>query len=92
MRHRAIAAFSVIASVLFAASALAQGQAPRSGPLPPAGGQGGPPPRGPAGPPPQQQQQQGAAAKPYKAVAISAPIRQGCMQVYQAVFFSVIRR
>ena len=73
MRHRAIAAFSVIASVLFAASALAQGQAPRSGPLPPAGGQGGPPPRGPAGPPPQQQQQQGAAAKPYKAVAISAP-------------------
>ena len=73
MRHRAIAAFSIIASVLFAASALAQGQAPRSGPLPPAGGQGGPPPRGPAGPPPQQQQQQGAAAKPYKAVAISAP-------------------
>ncbi len=73
MRHRAIAA-SVIASMLFAAPALAQGQAPRSGPLPPAGGQGGPPPRGPAGPPPQQQQQQQqAAAKPYKAVAISAP-------------------
>jgi hypothetical protein len=67
MRHRAIAAFSITASMLLAAPAFAQSQLPRPGQLPPAGGQGSPPQRGPAAPPPQ------AAAKPYKPVSISAP-------------------
>jgi hypothetical protein len=74
MKARAIAAISITASLLLAAPALAQGQLPRPGQLPPAGGQGGPPQRGPAAPAPQQQQQQqAAAAKPYKPVAINAP-------------------
>jgi hypothetical protein len=79
MTPRLMAAVSITASLLIAAAApaLAQGQAPRSGQLPPAGGQGAPPPqRGPAAPPQQQQpppQQQAAAGKPYKPVAISAP-------------------
>ena len=69
-----MAAVSITTSLLLAAAvpALAQGQAPRPGQLPPAGGQASPPQRGPAAPP-QQQQQQTAAAKPYKPVTITAP-------------------
>jgi hypothetical protein len=77
MKPRLIAAVSIASLLLAAAPALAQGQLPRPGQLPPAGGQGSPPPRGPATPPQQQQQQQqqqqAAAAKPYKPVSISAP-------------------
>ena len=76
MTPRLIAAVSIASLLLAAAPALAQGQLPRPGQLPPAGGQGSPPPRGPATPPQQQQQQQqqqAAAAKPYKPVSISAP-------------------
>ncbi len=83
MRHRAIAAFSVTASLLLAAGSLgfAQSQAPRSGQLPPSGGQGSPPQqRGQAAPPQQQRgqptpppQQQAAPAKPYKPVSVTAP-------------------
>jgi hypothetical protein len=75
MRSRVIAAVSVTASLLLAAAAssFAQGQAPRSGQLPSAGGQ-----RPPSGPAPQQRPQQAppqqqAAGKPYKAVNITAP-------------------
>ena len=72
-----MAAVSITTSLLLAAAvpALAQGQAPRPGQLPPAGGQASPPQRGPAAPPQQQQQQQQqtAAAKPYKPVTITAP-------------------
>jgi len=71
MKPRVIAAVSVAALLLAAAPALSQGQLPRPGQLPPAGGQGGPPPqRGPAAPP---QQPAAAAPKPYKVVAITAP-------------------
>jgi hypothetical protein len=74
MTPRLIAAVSITSLILAAAPALAQGQSPRPGQLPPAGGQGGPPQRAPAAPPQQQQQQQpAAAAKPYKPVTISAP-------------------
>jgi hypothetical protein len=66
-----IVAASISSLLLAAAPALAQGQLPRPGQLPPAGGQGAPPPRGPAAAPPQQQQP--AAAKPYNAVTIGAP-------------------
>jgi hypothetical protein len=72
MKPRLIAAVSIASLLLAAAPALGQGQLPRPGQLPPAGGQGSP--RGPATPPQQQQQQQqAAAAKPYKPVSISAP-------------------
>jgi hypothetical protein len=71
MKPRVIAAVSIASLLLTAAPALSQGQLPRPGQLPPAGGQGAPPPqRGPAAPP---QQPAAAAAKPYKAVAITAP-------------------
>ena len=71
MKSRLIAAVSIAALLLAAAPALAQGQLPRPGQLPPAGGPGGPPPqRGQTAPP---QQPAAAAAKPYKAVAIAAP-------------------
>jgi hypothetical protein len=71
MKSRLIAAVSVAALLLAAAPALSQGQSPRPGQLPPAGGQGGPPPqRGQAGPP---QQPAAAAPKPYKPVSITAP-------------------
>ena len=60
MRHRAIAAFSVTAALMLTAPAFAQSQQQR----PPTGGA---PQRAQPAPPPQ------AAAKPYKAVAISAP-------------------
>ena len=74
MKPRIIAAVSLASLLLAAAPALSQGQLPRPGQLPPAGGpggQGGPPPRpGQAAPP---QQQAAAPAKPYKAVAITAP-------------------
>ncbi len=84
MRTRTLFAASVAAAALILATGSAstqQGQLPRPGQLPPAGGQMAPP-RGPAAPPAQaqpqpQRGQQGqppqAAAKPYKAVAISAP-------------------
>ena len=72
MKPRLIAAVSIAALLLAAAPALAQGQLPRPGQLPPAGGQGAsPPPRGQQAAPPQQQA--AAAAKPYKEVAITAP-------------------
>jgi hypothetical protein len=75
MRSRVLGAVSIAASLLLAAAspALAQGQLPRPGQLPPAGGPGGqaPPQRGPAAPPP------ATAAKPYKPVAISAPAPVG---------------
>jgi len=72
MKPRIIAAVSLASLLLAAAPALSQGQLPRPGQLPPAGGQGAPPPpqRGPAAPP---QQPAAAPVKPYKAVAISAP-------------------
>jgi len=71
MKPRLIAAVSVAALLLAAAPALSQGQLPRPGQLPPAGGQGGPPPqRGPAAPP---QQPAAAPVKPYKPVSITAP-------------------
>ena len=74
MKPRIIAAISLASLLLAAAPALSQGQLPRPGQLPPAGGQGGqggpPPQRGQATPP---QQPAAAAAKPYKAVAITAP-------------------
>ena len=74
MKPRVIAAISVASLLLAAAPALSQGQLPRPGQLPPAGGQGGPPPqRGQAAPPQQPQQPAAAAAKPYKPVAITAP-------------------
>ena len=79
MKSRRMAAMSVAALLLAAAPALAQGQLPRPGQLPPAGGQGGqggqggpPPQRGQAAPAPPQQPA-AAPAKPYKAVAITAP-------------------
>jgi hypothetical protein len=71
MKPRIIAAVSLASLLLAAAPALSQGQLPRPGQLPPAGGPGAPPPRGQAAPPPQQPA--AAAAKPYKAVAITAP-------------------
>jgi hypothetical protein len=71
MKPRVIAAVSVAALLLAAAPALSQGQLPRPGQLPPAGGQGAPPPqRGPAAPP---QQPAAAPVKPYKPVSITAP-------------------
>jgi len=70
MKSRIIAAVSLASLLLAAAPALSQGQLPRPGQLPPAGGPGSPPPRGQAAPP---QQPAAAAAKPYKAVAITAP-------------------
>src|SRR5476649_1465870 len=70
MKPRIIAAVSLASLLLAAAPALSQGQLPRPGQLPPAGGPGAPPQRGPAAPP---QQPAAAAAKPYKAVAITAP-------------------
>ena len=71
MKSRLMAAVSIASLLLAAAPALAQGQLPRPGQLPPAGGPGGPPPqRGQTAPP---QQPAAAAAKPYKAVAIAAP-------------------
>ena len=72
MKPRIIAAVSLASLLLAAAPALSQGQLPRPGQLPPAGGQGGPPPqqRGQGAPP---QQQAAAPAKPYKPVAITAP-------------------
>jgi hypothetical protein len=74
MKPRLIATISITSLLLAAAPVLAQGQSPRPGQLPPAGGQGAPPQRSPAPPPAQQQQQQQAApAKPYKPVTISAP-------------------
>jgi len=82
MGRRIIAAASITATLLLAASAapgLAQSQQPRPGQLPPAGGQQRPPaPPEQAQPqrPPQGQQQgqqQPAPPKPYKAVAIVPP-------------------
>jgi hypothetical protein len=71
MKSRIIAAVSLASLLLAAAPALSQGQLPRPGQLPPAGGPGGPPPqRGQAAP---QQQPPAAPVKPYKAVAITAP-------------------
>jgi hypothetical protein len=72
MKSTVFGAATLTVSLLLAAASasLAQGQLPRPSQLPPAGGQGapgGPPPRNQAAPPPQ------AAAKPYKAVTISAP-------------------
>jgi hypothetical protein len=72
MKPRLIATISITSLLLAATPVLAQGQSPRPGQLPPAGGQGAPPQRSPA-PPPPQQQQQAAPAKPYKPVTISAP-------------------
>jgi hypothetical protein len=73
MTPRIIATVSIASLLLAATPALAQGQLPRPGQLPPAGGQGGPPQRGQPAPPPQQQQQQAAAPKPYKPVSVGAP-------------------
>src|SRR3954454_11211660 len=81
MKSRVIAAVSLASLLLAAAPALSQGQLPRPGQLPPAGGPSGGPGGGPGGPPPQrgqapappQQHPAAAAAKPYKAVAITAP-------------------
>jgi hypothetical protein len=71
MKPRLIAAVSIASLLLTAAPALSQGQLPRPGQLPPAGGQGAPPPqRGQAAPP---QQPAAAAVKPYKPVSITAP-------------------
>jgi hypothetical protein len=70
MKPRIIAAVSLASLLLAAAPALSQGQLPRPGQLPPAGGPGGPPQRGQAAP---QQQPPAAPVKPYKAVAITAP-------------------
>jgi hypothetical protein len=71
MKRRLIAAVSIASLLLAAAPALSQGQLPRPGQLPPAGGQGAPPPqRGPAAPP---QQPAAAPVKPYKPVSITAP-------------------
>jgi hypothetical protein len=75
MNPRIIAAVSLASLLLAAAPALSQGQLPRPGQLPPAGGQGGqggapPQQRGPGAPP---QQPAAAPVKPYKAVAITAP-------------------
>lgn len=69
MKSTVFGTATLTVSLLLAATSasLAQGQLPRPSQLPPAGGQGGPPPRNQAAPPPQ------AAAKPYKAVEISAP-------------------
>jgi hypothetical protein len=78
MGHRVIAAVSVTTALFIAAAvapglsqSLAQGQLPRPGQLPPAGGQMGPPQRGQ--PQAQQPAQQPAPPRPYKPVAISAP-------------------
>jgi hypothetical protein len=88
MGHRVVAAVSatVILFVCSVATSFAQGQQPRSGQLPPHGGQMGSPQRSQEIPPPrqqqpqqpqqpqqQQQQQQSAPAKPYKPVAIGVP-------------------
>jgi hypothetical protein len=78
MGDRVLAAVSIAASLLFAATVVpsqAQGQLPRPSQLPPPGGQMGAPQRGQPAPQRQQQQQppQQAAAKPYKPVAVSAP-------------------
>jgi len=69
MSARIVCSASIAVALCLAAATLglAQGQLPRPGQLPPAGGSGSPLPRGPAAPPPQ------AAAKPYKPVTISAP-------------------
>src|SRR5262245_49754595 len=77
MGRRIIAAASITASLLLAASAapsLAQSQLPRPNQLPPAGG-GGAPQAAPQqqGKPQAQQAPQPAPPKPYKAVAIVPP-------------------
>jgi len=74
MKARLIAAVSLTALLLAAAPALSQGQLPRPGQLPPAGGPGG----GPGGPTPPRgqvapQPPAAAAPKPYKPVSVSAP-------------------
>jgi hypothetical protein len=81
MGRRIIAAASITASLLLAASAapsLAQSQLPRPNQLPPAGGAGAPqrPPQAAPqqqGKPQAQQQPQAAPPKPYKVVAITPP-------------------
>jgi hypothetical protein len=86
MGFRVIAAASITASLLFAATVapgMAQSQLPRPGQLPPAGGAGGQQKpqaqpqqqqqQGQQRPPQGQQQPQAAAPKPYKVVAISPP-------------------
>jgi hypothetical protein len=75
MGRRIIAAASITASLLLAASAapgFAQSQLPRPNQLPPAGGAGAPQ-KPPQAAPQQQGQQQPAPPKPYKVVAIMPP-------------------
>jgi hypothetical protein len=75
-----VSAFAMTTALLFAGAAFAQNQAPRSGQLPPAGGntprvQPAPPQRQ-APPPPRQQlppPQQQVTPKPYQPVTVSAP-------------------